>query len=389
MTEYNPIKLSVIIPARNEFPQVVFTIYSIIHAWEADYDPNELEIILVDNCSEDKDPEKPATRGTTSYLEGRGIFWSRHLRILRDPIAGNHSARNKGAEIARGKYVFFSDAHMSYRPHFFKYMFQAIDESGGMFHAPIGWLGAYPPVPTSIGYQYTIKLGEEIKGTWAQRCLSEEDWFYVPALGHCSVGFLKDQYLDFGGYPKVHRAYGGGEFYIDMKWWMFGSTIVTHPKAIGYHLSAGRGYTYHHDHYMENVLGIAYALGMDDWRERAYLNWLRKRKKETLDEIMKRNEKEYAEERKFVEERRKKTFNEMLVEQPWNKLNEEKFGRSNGGLQILHDTWIDLIYKGIPNKDIAPAPPHMIEAYENSKHQKALEEFINKHLSEYVYKRKR
>ena len=51
---------------------------------------------------------------------GDGTFFDSTGRPIYDPIAGNHSARNKGAEIARGKYLFFSDAHMAYKPGFFK-----------------------------------------------------------------------------------------------------------------------------------------------------------------------------------------------------------------------------------------------------------------------------
>ena len=98
----------------------------------------------------------------------RGMYPHRTLRVLYDPIAGNHSARNKGVEIARGEYIFLSDAHMAYSPGYFKYMLKAVDESGGIVHSPIGWMGSYPPEPRtkqSLGFQYTIKLGEEIKGT--------------------------------------------------------------------------------------------------------------------------------------------------------------------------------------------------------------------------------
>lgn len=377
--------LSVVIPARNEFPNVVHTMYSIWHAWEADgFNPDDMEIIIVDNCTKwAKDGtsyEKPAEKGTTTYAMPRGGFWARKFRVLYDPIAGNHSARNKGAEIARGKYVFFSDGHMAYRPGFFKHMMKATEESGGIVHAPIAWMGAYPPEYKNgethgIGYQYTIKLGEEIKGTWAKRCLTRDDWFYIPALGHCSLMVNRKQFLEFGGYPKIHRSYGGGEFYLNMKWWMFGSSVAVEPRAIGYHLSAPRGYTWYHDDYIENVLGMAYALGMDDWRERAYLNWLRKGRKEKLDEIMKRNEVEHKKDRKFIEKKRKHTFNELLLDGPkWERLNIEKFGKSNCGLQIFHPSWLELM-KSSPAEKEYPG-----------KYQEELNKFIVENFWENVYK---
>ena len=381
------IKLSVIIPARNEFPNVVHTMYSILHCWETDgFDPKEIEIIIVDNCSTDWTQEgyehhKPGIKGTVGYLMPRGVFFNRVLRVLYDPLAGNHSARNKGAEIARGKYLFFSDAHMAYKPGFFKNAIKTVDETKGLVHGVIGWMGAYPPTPSGLGYGYTLKMGEEWKGTWNNYCLDEKEWFYIPSLGHCSVMVEKKQFMDFGGYPKIHRTYGGGELYLDMKWWMFGSTVSVHPQAIGYHLASGRGYTYDHDDYIENILGCMYALGIDDWRERTYINYLRKGRKEVLDAIMERNEKEYAPDRKFIAKRIKKTFNQLLVGQPWNSMNEKRLGKSNGHLSIFHDTWIE--------NQLRQAPQYVQDVYDNSEIQKGLEKFINENLDEYVYKRKR
>jgi glycosyltransferase involved in cell wall biosynthesis len=370
------IKLSVIIPARNEFPNIVHTIHSILNAWTADgYDYKELEIIIVDNCStDDKFPQR-GSAGTTSYLMGRSIYYNAIVRVLYDPIAGNHSARNKGAMIARGKYLFFSDAHMSYAPGFFKEIIRTVDESNGLVHGTIAWMGAYPPVQGAVGYSYTIKLGEEWKGTWNPYYLAD-DWWYIPSQGHCSVAVKKDQFMKFGGYPTIHRTYGGGEFYMDMKWWMFGSAVAVNPKCIGYHLASGRGYSYNHNDYIENVLGVTYALGCDDWRERVYLNYLRNGRKDILDKIMERGEEEYAKDRKFVEKNRVKTFNDLLLERPWDKLNMERHGKANGSMLIYHDTW----------KKLMEQSPVCKEAYENSKYQKGLDEFINTNLRQFVYK---
>ena len=371
--------LSVIMPSRAEFPQIVFTIHNILNCWRVEgFKDTDIEIIIVENCSNDDVYPHRGTKGTVSYLMPRGAFWNRILRVVRDPIAGNHTARTTGAKVARGDYLFFTDAHMSYVPGFFKTMLETINETRGLFHGVIGWLGAWPPTPKGLGYQYTIKVGEEWKGTWTNYLLDSDKWFYIASLGHCSVGVLKEQFFKFGGYQKIHRTYGGGELYLDMKWWMLGSTVVVHPKAIGFHLASGRGYSYDHDDYIENIMGCMYALGIDDWRERTYLNYLRKGRKEVLDKIMERSAKEHEADRAWIEKKRKYTFNELLVEQPWNKLNKRRLGKSNGHILVFHDTWLDLLHE---------APQYVQEAYKNSKYQKGLEEFINNNLSQYVYKR--
>src|SRR3990167_3501587 len=376
--------LSVIIPARNEFPNIVHTFYSIMHCVEADgIDPAQVEIIIVNNCSEDwNDPKydwtKPGDRGTTAHLMPRGAYWGRNLRVLYDPIPGNHPARTKGAKIARGKYLFFSDAHMSYRPGCFKYGLDTIQKTKGIVHFAINWMGAYPPHEGGTGTQYTIKLGEEIKGTWANYRPWDNDFFYIFGLGHCSVLVERKQFLEFGGYNEFGRTYGGGEFFVNALWWMMGSNVVVDPRCIGYHLASSRGYSYHHDNYIENVLGIAYALGMDDWRERTYINYLRRGRKEVLDKIMERNEKEYAERMQKIEKERKKTFNEVLVERPWDQMNMEKGGAKNSSLLIFHNTWLALLKE---------APEYVKEAYRNSKYQIQLDKFIKEKLWDYVYKK--
>lgn len=375
------ILLSVIIPARNEFPNIVWTMHSIINTWEADgFDIKDLEIIIVNNTSDPwNDPKwdwtKPGDKGTVEYLMPRGAYWSRVLRIHYDPIAGNHSARNSGAKIARGKYLMFSDGHMAYKLGTFKYGLETTEKTGGLVHTGVAWAGAYPIHDAGVGMGYTLKLGEDIKATWNNYRLSNDDFFYIPAQGHCSVFVNRKQFLDFGGYQSVHRVYGG-EFYINSKWWMFGSTVCVEPRAIGFHLASSRGYSWNHDNYIENVLGNSYALSMDDWRERYYINCLRTGRKEVLDKMLERNEKEHGRDREFIEAKRVKTFNQVLTERPWSKLNQVKFGRSNDNMLIFEPTWLNLLQ----NSSLASK-----EAYKNSKHQKALQEFIKEYLWDYVY----
>jgi len=376
--------LSVIIPARNEFPNVVHTVHSILNCWEGDgFDPKDIEIIIVNNCSTDyQDPKfdwtKPGDRGTTEHLMPRGIYHSRILRVLYDPIAGNHSARNRGARIARGKYLFFSDAHMSYAPGAFTYGLKATEESGGIAHMGIAWMGGYPQHPTSVGTQYTLKLGEEWKGTWAtyRPWDNEKGWFYIAAQGHCSLFVNRNQFLDFGGYPDVHRTYGGGELFTNMLWWMYGSTVVCEPRAVGYHLASSRGYSYSHDDYIHNVFNCAYALGCDDWLERTYLNYCRNGRKEVLDKMMSEAKTEMKERREEVMLRRVCTFNDLLVERPWDVKNKEKGGASNSSLLIFHYTWLELLKQN----------PRVKELYENSEYQKSLSDFIVSKLHDYIYK---
>ena len=365
--------ISVVIPARNEFPQIAFTVQSIINDLETFLEPSEFEIIIVANCCNDTVPVKRALGGTVDYLMPRGVYWNRVLRIIYDPLAGNHSTRNHGAKLARGKYIFFSDAHMSYKRGFFKSMVETIDKIGGIVHGTIGWLGAYP-AGQSMGYQYTMKLGEEIKGTWNNNKLANTP-FYIPLQGHCCLGMLRKQFMDFDGYPAYHRCYGGGEFYLDIKWWLFGSNVSVDPNAVGYHLCAPRAYTYNHDDYKFNVLGIGLAIGADAWAERAYINWCKKGRPEVMKRIWEDAQKTTKEDKEYIASKAITTFNDLIVDRPWDKMNDELHGKHNSGMSIFHDTWLPTI-KGTPAQKL----------YDESEQQKELEKFIYNKLQDKVYK---
>jgi len=189
------IKVSVVISTRDEGHNLTHTIHAIINDLETFLAPDEFEIIIVHNCSKESESWR--------YLMERGMFYHRTIRVLFDPIAGNVTARNKGAAIAKGEYLFFSDAHMTYRIGSFKKMIDAIDETGGIVHPAVQWMGGYSPSDPS--YQYTIKIGEKIWGTWNRAVVSATESFYIPVCGHCCLGMKRQQFLDFGGMnPKSH-----------------------------------------------------------------------------------------------------------------------------------------------------------------------------------------
>ena len=253
---------SVIISARNEYPSILYTVHAILEDLSNTLPLGEFEVIIVDNLSDDR-KERRGLGGTTDFLKARGIYHNGFLKTFYYPTASNVGARNFGVSKAKGKYIFFSDAHMFYAAGTFKRWIKTIDESGGIVHPAVSWIGSFPP---QKGYGYSIKLGEEtIKGTWNNYLVGKgDDWFHVASMGHCSVGMLKEQFVKFGGYIE-NRCYGGGEMYLDTLWWMMGSCAITEPRINAYHLSSERGYSYFHDDYIHNVFACAYALGADMW----------------------------------------------------------------------------------------------------------------------------
>jgi hypothetical protein len=287
-----------------------------------------------------------------------------------DPIAGNVSARNKGASIARGTYLFFSDAHMSYRVGSFRAMIEAIKESGGIVHPAITWMGGYPPEPV---YQYSWELGQRFDGQWNSDKVADK-WFYVPAMGHCCVGMKREQFLEYRGYPDYLRCYGGGGMFLDTKWWMLGSCAVTEPRAMSYHLTVDHGYTYWRDEYIHNIFHAAIILQAEAWAERVYLDYLREGRKERADSLWRDAEEKAHDQRQFVKQHRCMSFDDLIVRRPWDMLNDARVGRHNSGLVVMHDTWLTLM-KGSPAEKELPG-----------RYQEELAELIRTRLSLFVYK---
>lgn len=358
--------VSIVISARNEFPQIAMTIHSLINDLElagygADVAPNQFEIIIVDNGSDDRTTEfftysKSNTTPSGLQYSPRGMVTNGYLRHTFDPVMGNVSARNVGAKMARGKYLFFCDGHISVRPGTFKHMIDALDTYGGIVHPVIEWMGAYP---VKGGHQYSLKLGEKFWGTW-NRLKVSDDPFYIPMSGHCFLGIHREEFLDFHGYNDHFRVYGGGETYLDLKWWMFGKSSMTVPKAVVYHLSAGRGYSYKMDDLVHNMALSAYLIGGMKWWERILITYLDKKgsNKRVVHELCDQGLVEGKEDREFILSRTKIPFEDVIKDKPWDTRNDKLHGKHLSAMVIFED-WLDRL------KD-----PEAIEIYQNSEYQK-------------------
>ena len=358
--------LSIIISARNEFPQIVFTIQSIINDLETFLSPADWEVIVVSNCSDD---EK-----TWRFVAERGLHYHRNVRFILDPIAGNVTSRNKGVAIARGEYVVFSDAHMSYPFGTFKRMLETMKESGGIVHGTVQWLGGYHPSQPSV--QYSLKIGEKLWGTWNNAIVKSDDWFYVPCSGHCFLGVNRQQFIDFGGYNDYFRCYGGGELYLALKWWMLGSSVVVDPRIMSYHLSAGRGYSYHQDDLIHNMMLLGHSLKADALGERVYIRYMDKAgvNRTHLDSLYEQAQKEATANRDFLATRSATELYDVLIDRPWDRLNDQRHGRHQSYLAIYQDTWLSSL------GNVAR------QYYDNSKLQQELDRIIRNDLSEFVYR---
>ncbi len=280
MSLINKQGLSIIIGARNEFPQVVMTITSLMEDCYASGIEN-FEVILMDNGSTDETSRFLAWKAIEKgawwkyQYSPRGLVHSDKVKIFYDPVLSNVGTRNKGVLKAKYDNIIFCDAHIIIRPGTIKSILTALNDYGGIIHAPVSWMGADGSDPKP-GYQYSYKVGEKIWGTWNKIKVADTP-FYIPLCGHCFLAVKRKQFLEYRGYPYAQRVYGGGEPYLDTKWWMVGSHSLCDPNSLVYHLSAGRGYSFQQDDLIFNMLLVSYVLGGEKWIDRIYTTYANKK----------------------------------------------------------------------------------------------------------------
>ena len=354
----NKPKVSVVVTARNEYPVILGTILSFYN--ELEHFDYPFEIIVVDNMSDDLGPQ---------VLKDRFRRWIR-LGILKvinyDKRPANVLVRNVGARAATGKVVILCDAHLSIKTGTLDLMIKNWQTHGGLWHsATIIW-GDTSDIRC---YGYKLKLEEKFWGNLSKHLPDQAkdekgqlQPYTVPMASHCLVLAGRKEYLDFGGYSENFRCYGGGEPYLDLKWWLFGSKVWVEPRGLVRHafgtraiwkksgtkrklnravmsrdgqlktqleigdeyLHYARGYAWNNEQLHFNFMLSAYTIGGYEWLQKIYrVYWnARKGNPRYLSEIKRlRGEvlRDGATERAEIAQRQKLTLDQLLKKKPWQE----------------------------------------------------------------------
>lgn len=193
--------------------------------------------------------------------------------------------------------------------------------------------------------------------TWNKVKVAEEA-FYIPICGHAFLAVRKDEFLSLRGYPYAQRVYGGGEPYLDTKYWMMGSTSMMEPRALVYHLSAGRGYSWHNNDLIHNMFLVSYIMGGEKWADRILMTYYNKSpgNESFYDSLYAQARRDGQEDKDWLDSNRKMTFEDVLglditegherwctkctkrgysdphAMRPWDSKNEELHG--------THRSWV-------------------------------------------------
>lgn len=244
-------KLSVLIPNRNDSYMLSITVRSILEAFKDIKD--DCEIIIVDNS--DTDIWEVISTPNMSPLAYKYVREGK-VKIIRQEEPSMFIARMTAAREATGEYLFDIDSHMLIGNRTFIDLINFMDnapEEVGLAYCPIGWCGqpeslARHEIRTDRGMIYDAwgYKHENIKKIcWNfGSCLKRRDWWLNVHKG-------------YGFFAKRKLAWGGGEFYVSIKSWLLGYENWAIPTSPIYHIGP-------FNHYVERVSGYRYRMYVND-----------------------------------------------------------------------------------------------------------------------------
>jgi glycosyltransferase involved in cell wall biosynthesis len=317
-------KISIIIPNRNDTVMLGVTVRSAIEALKAI--DNDGEIIVADNS--DSDIYRIIKKPNCSPVPLIGYINDGILKYVRQDFPSMYSAYELGAQEAQGEYLFRSDSHVMYGHNVLKDCISFMDNNDiGFGFSPIGWWNLHERMAKS---HISENKNGGIFGTWGKR-------IDLPAKIPWNFGFRivrKDWYEQVGGFgffAKERISWGGGEFYIAMKSWLFGRENWAMPASPMYHIGPYSkeveklGYRFRQYGASGNgrqglgILSAFYALGGDEAKEEALKSkdGLKDQYGLDVDRDWKEASKYALEDRKFIEANQTMTFKELLEVKPW------------------------------------------------------------------------
>ncbi|HWQ62380.1 MAG TPA: glycosyltransferase family 2 protein, partial [Negativicutes bacterium] len=195
--------VSVILPAKNEGPNVKNTLDSFLESADA----GNLQIIVVDDSSED---------GCCDFMTADG----RYAEVLpvRAPGLGSSNARNFGAQFAIGDVLVFADAHVKVPPTWVDGLLPFLDRYDCLSPAIKEMNGE------TVGYGITVNESYEM--SWNGK-LSDEPFSAAINPG----GFLmirRDAFFAVGEWQKKFIVWGSEDNELSIRLQLFGyrSAIV-------------------------------------------------------------------------------------------------------------------------------------------------------------------
>ena len=228
-------KVSVIIPTYNRAYMICETIMNL---FQQDFPKENFEIIVVNNNSSDNTLER--LRNFT--IEYNGKY---NVSVVNECRIGDVYARNTGAAVAHGEYLFFTDDDANFDTNWISCMVQILDE-----YPRVAMVGSrieilWDEKPEAWIKQYEYLLGQISKG---------DSGYIISSKGFCipngSLAIRKKVFLEVGGNnPGQIGEYlvGNGEVGLFNKVKALGYQVAFTDDTTMWHLQTKKKNATHHD----------------------------------------------------------------------------------------------------------------------------------------------
>lgn len=257
-------KLSVIIPAANEWPTAPFTVRNI---YEELRDRCDFEILYVDN-SMHKSTEKQPEERTYGQMLGvaRGI--PELVPLKYDKKLSHWQAKNHAVARSTGDVLWFCDAHCVIARdaliNMFNWFRNHHEELDGTLHLPLTYhIMEYHKLIYKLAGDIT--KGEVHYSFSAYRAGDRP--YQVPCMSTCGMMMTKDLYNMLGGWPTELGIYGGGENFLNFTLAVLGKKVHIMPGNALQHHGDKRGYSWNFDDHLRNKFIATYMFGGKDFVE--------------------------------------------------------------------------------------------------------------------------
>jgi len=231
--------ISIIIPCKNEGPNVRMTVDSIL----ATAPGNDKEIIVVDDGSVDC---------CCRFLEEDKTYCG--INLIPASGLGAARARNLGASVARGRYLIFCDAHITVPAGWLDQLLETFQHPG---------VDAVSPAIGSLKNPAATGYGQ----TWNKRL--ETLWLPPPAGGGIKavpllpggcLAVRAGAFRRVGGFDDGFIVWGHEDVELSLKLWLFGFGLYINPTMKILHLFREKHpYPVIMDHVHYNLLRLAYS----------------------------------------------------------------------------------------------------------------------------------
>lgn len=292
--------LSIIIPYCNEYPQIAFTVQSIVA--NCGLSPSEYEIITINNhvkkVTDQGFPEDKGSKYLDALISNESVI---NLKNIRYDVKLSHwGAKNAGVMLSSGETLLFLDAHVFTPYNLIGHMYQSFHEAFGSgplvtAHMPLSYLNE--PPGRELIYRARINVQAGVlhyvfhKAPYLEfpRVSPFGHFAEVPVMSSCGMMIRRKNFDVLQGWPSCLGIYGGGENYVNYAMAILGGKkyIFTGGAAL-YHYAEERGYRYERDDWLKNRMIATFLAGGEEWLIRCVdgMDTARKASRRTLIDLM-------------------------------------------------------------------------------------------------------